>query len=348
MGCKKSLSLNLESTGDMALDQAVYESNTQKIFGVRGQWIFKCSSVTGDVEASMRFVSDATCTSCITTIGGTLYCGVLYTPTTDYLNGNAPNRDIFIVDAASFTVVGRFNLGPVGLTTGNMIGAGYRFLVNDGVHIAGWTWEGSNTAQNTTNWFDFLPSNMAGTFNRDGGSTHFVDDVTYDPVHSCYWCADSASPDIFALQNDPIFSNYAYTTGPSPNDAHGICYNQAQNKVYVATGGVNIYMISSADVNAAFPLGPGTGVFNINTISTGSIASNAYRIKSVNNLVGNPYNGKVLIPTWNGDTVIVWNPATDTVVGLPLTGFTAPFDIVITPTKCFALQTGPVGLKALP
>ena len=64
--------------------------------------------------------------------------------------------------------------------------------------------------------------------------------------------------------------------------------------------------------------------------------------------MGNPYNGKVLIPAWDEDLVLVWNPNTDNVADMVIkSGFTAPFDIVHCPTASFAVQSGSTGLKII-
>lgn len=334
MGCQSTLNFGPSQSGDFSLDQAIFEPVSGFIFGVRGQWIYKFSAVDGSVISSARFVADAQSPSCITSIAGVIYCGVGYTPLSTYNNGTSPNRDIFMVDA-SLNVTGRQNLFDfVDITS---YPSGYRHLFTDGTYLAGWTYSNRTTTHDTTGLFQFDPTNIGATFSRV--TTDFGDDWCYDPVNNVFWLADSQGPDIWVFQTRNAIPNVCFDNG-GLGLPHGITYNQAQNKVYVVQGNDTVVKVNAADAM------PGFNNFNVTTFHTGRLASNPFRIKSCNNLPSNPYNGKVLIPTWADDAVVIWDPATDTVNSVK-TGFTAPWDIVHCPTASFAVQNHTTGLKVI-
>lgn len=322
----------------MNLDEAVYESVTGFIFGVRGQWIYKCSATDGSVLDSQRFTANAYGDTSITALGGKLYCGVRITPLSDFYNGTDLDRDVFIVDAATFTVTGRLNIGTDFASTNNVLRSGYKSMTNDGTHLSGYNMSNGSPAIQVFGVFDADPSNFAAT--KTNGAFNFCDDICYDSFNNVYWIADSMARLIWVSQTHPIKGglNYSYNNGLSAaQNVHGITYNLAQNKVYAVTGTEEIYTANAADAM------PGYNHFNLTSIHTGHFEMNPIRIKSVNDLAGNPLNGKVLIPTWDGDTVLVWDPATDTVEDTK-TGFSSPIDIVVCPTVNFAVQTSSTGL----
>lgn len=319
------------------MDQAIYESTTQKIFGVRGQWLFKFNSVTGALEDSLRFMSNVGAVSTITAFGGKLYIGASWTPVVNYgASPSFPDEDIYIVNAAAFTVIGRLNLGAKITTYGGASVApgpvGWSCLVNDGTTLLGQLMG--------TNIFRVDPTNTPGyTSTAQKGTT----DTAYDATNGVLWLASSFNPDIWCY--NPVFASFqsCSDTNGNLNTICGICYNSALNRVYAVDGTSNFY-----NFNATLAV-PGFTNFAVNTLTTGRINCNAFRVKSVNNLVGNPYNGKVLIAGWADDSVIIItpnvNPLLDSVT--VNTGFTAPIDIVSTPTKNFAVQSGTTGLKEI-
>lgn len=326
----------------MALDQAIYEPNTGFIYGVRGQWVLKYNPADGTLVDSKRFTTRATYFSTITAMAGKLYCGVLFTPIADYSNGADTLRDIFVVDAASFTVTGALGIGTTQFnTTNNAIASCWKSAINDGTHLAAWN-NGTFGALNIFGIVQFDPAVLPGSLKNAG--FNFCDDICYDSFNNVYWMADSAGAFIWLMNTYNI--TVGVTTAHNTNfhdtiGIHGITYNNATNKVYVVNASAFLSKVNAAD---AFP---GPVNFPVTTgLNTGRINANPCRIKSVNNQVGNPHNGKVLVPTWNDDAVVIWNPLTDTVDSVQ-TGFTAPMDIVVCPTTNWAVQTGSVSLKQI-
>lgn len=318
----------------MGLDSAIYEPTTQKIFGVRGQWLYRFSSVTGSLEASLRVCNQARALSCITAMGGNLYVGVTFVANTTMATLSTwPNRDIYKVNAAAFTVT-----GPLGLTAhiqfhpGTKIPdywtLGWNALVNDGTKLYG--------VCNDGDVFSVDPTNIAGYARTSFG---VVSDITYDSTNNALWIPEVGFPSFYAIDKTNL-ANFALNSGTPAPTISGITFCAAQNKIYFSQGDFNIGMINAA---SAFP---GPVGFAFTTFNTGRINSTSVKLKAVNNQVGNPHNGKILMPTFDDDAVVIWNPATDVIESVQ-TGFSSPFDIVVCPTANFAVQTSSIGLKII-
>jgi len=317
------------------MDQAIYEPTTQKIFGVRGQWLFKFNSVTGAIEDTLRFAANVNGPSSIVAIGGLLYIGTTVGMSTDVSVGSAyPDADIYVVNAAAFVFVSRFNFGSKNsLPASESQICGWRYLVTDGTNLYGWN--GGCLAFPNKQLFSVNPSNLA-SFNST--SFDFLSDIYCDTVNSVLWLADNATPNLWAI--DFAFTNQAFdTNGTLP--VNGVTYNSAQNKVLAVKGDFGVVWGSAAGIN------PGFANFPVFTVNSGEINANPYRIKSVNGFGLNPHNGKVLVPCWFDDTVLIFDPLTNS-FSAPLTGFTSPIDIVVTPTANFAVQSGITGLRLIP
>lgn len=331
MGCTKTLDLSIAQTGDTGMDQAIFETTTGKIFGVRGQWLFKFNATTGVLEDSVRFRSNVSGTSTIAAIGGNLYIGSSWQPTVDY-TVVAPyvDEDIYIVSAAAFTVTGRFNFGNKLNQARETVTYGWRYLVAAGSLLLGYYSDNAGLSL-----FSVDPSNLPG-FTKV--ATQGFTDIAWDSSNSVMWATSSYFPNIYCY--DTTFGSSCFDTNGNLNSICGICYNSAQNKVYAVDGTFAFYSFSAALAVPAFTN------FHVSNFNSGRINSTAFRIKSVNGLASNPLNGKVLMPTWADDCVLVIDPATDTVSSVK-TGFTAPIDVVSTTTKNWAVQTGVTGLKEI-
>lgn len=314
------------------MDSAVYEPATQKIFGVRGQWIFKFNSVTGALEDTLRFTTSTLSQTYIIVFGANLYISCYNSPVLN-TNGSAPftnGGDVYVINPASFTVAGVLGL-TAGIQPGHASTYGWASMATDGANLC-------ITDKNLSRWnsnnvtYILDPTNIPAYVQPWGG---WVTDITYDSTNSVFWGVEADSSQIFAADSVSTCNN---TT--SINPVFGICWNALNNKVYAVAGDQQFYMVN--------PVGhfPGFTNFVVTTVNTGRINANPFRIKSVNNQAGNPRNGKVLIPCWADDTVLVWNATTDSVESVQ-TGFTAPIDVVVCPTKNWAVQTGTTGLREI-
>ncbi len=218
-----------------------------------------------------------------------------------------------------------------------------------GTLLYGFLFGHPNNNTSTGELFSVTPSPL-GAIALDNPSSNGLtgepNDIAYDSVNGVIWVAAAADNEIYCRVADGTWAtgaNQCSAGGSIMLYPMGICYNAAQNKIYAVTG--TQYLLSSLASLAV----PGFSTFALTQLDTGRAAANPWRIKSVNGMSANPYNGKILIPSPADDTVLVWNPALDTagtMVVIP--GMTAAFDIVNCPTKSFALVTGPQGLIALP
>lgn len=318
------------------MDQAIYYDDgiTKKIFGVRGQWVFMFDPVTGNLQATLRFATSCTGVSSICTIGTFLYIGTTQTPSVNYSGSPVyVDQDIYVVNPTTFTLAGKLGLAAQVNPLVEAAYVGWRCLTPVGTSIAGYM----ESAAGGFRIFLVDPTNIAG-FTQTTQSA--VTDMVYDSVNGVLWMPDSSSPDIFCY--DPNFASFnrCNDTNGNLNSISGICYNYATNKVFAVDGTFAYY---SFNAGAAMP---GFNNFHVNSFNSGRINSTAYRIKSVDFYPSNPLNGKVLMPCWADDTVLVIDPTSSAVV-LVKTGFTSPIDIVSTPTKNWAVQSGNVGLKEI-
>ena len=320
----------------MGLDAAIYEPATGKIFGVRGQWLFQFNATTGHYEQSLRFCDDSASPTSLTVISGTLYIATWNIPNVDFHTSHpSPPGDIYIVNALTFAITGQFNFQTVLGAGWSMYG--FRSINTNGTRLM---FAGFNQADPLVQTvFSVNPSNIPGyTYANSGG---WINDSAYDSVNDLFWAPDTRYPLFYAFNND--VSNWSWDTGLIHTPT-GVTHNVAQAKVYCVCG--NRYLLRATALDA-LPMAWGPK-FVVTNLDTGLATINPFRLKSVNNLPGNPYNGNLLIPTWKTNQVLVWNPASDLAADMVIkTGFTAPIDIVNTPTKSFAVQTGLVGLKEI-
>jgi YVTN family beta-propeller protein len=108
----------------------------------------------------------------------------------------------------------------------------------------------------------------------------------------------------------------------------GVCYCPSNDKVYCVEASSLVYYYSWA-VNT-----PKT------VINTGVATANPRRIKYNSN------DGLIYVPGWASNSVIVIDPATNTVQS-EKTGFYLPWDVVFTPTKKWAVQNSSQGLREI-
>ena len=244
MGCTTSLTIS-ESSGNTGLDQAVYDSGTGKIFGVRGQWLFRFNATTGVKEAALQWCDDMPDFASLTVLNGKIYLGASFLPYIDlnwFGTEAAVPMDVYKVDAASFTRDGRtfFNAyrtpyDNVGNWNNPLFGVGYHLIITDGTYI--YTAAGA-----------FDPSNVANV----GGNYHslFPMGVEYDSFNGVIWFVDPYSTGgIGAAQSGLPATNYARTSGSIADPICGITYNAATNYAYVATGTESILKVSHVNTS---------------------------------------------------------------------------------------------------
>lgn len=329
----------------MGLDKAVYDPTTGKIFGCRSQWIYQFNATTGALEATVRAAPSTIAPSSITVIGANLYLGVrncwqqLPIDNADFANPNKLNNvDIFRVTASGLVAQGGLGLPLIdqgGGTLGDDEEQGYLSLVNNGSSL--FFWGAFTGIVNITN-----PLVPVGNYHR--WSVQFAQDMVYDSTHSALWICDSSAPNVW-VYSPTWYSDFLDTFNNGfIHPLYGLDYSSQFNKTYIVTGGATLYMVPPSEMALIFPL-TNSYQFNLTTLSTGIINSVPIRCKACPYL-GHPFTGKLLIPTWSGDSVLVWDMASDDAGQMVVkSGFSSPIDIVYTPSKAFAVQTSTVGLK---
>lgn len=348
MACNTTLSLSLKED-DTPLDQAIYSSAQNKIYGVRGKWLYRFNATTGVKEAAMRFNDYAFSPTSICEFGSYLYIATTVVAS-DLLQQppgtNAtmrPDRDVFKIDTAAFSLVGALGLGDSVLGTlpgyDRSYFYGFRNLLKVGSYIVGW---GSDIGT-----FKFDPTNIPGGdyYSTFPNQSNVITDIAYDPDKSCLWVADSYSRDVWVTlldfsDREPWTPDVIATT-PAPRGL--TFYPGATPKVYAVNGTNQVVKVDADVAYATLP-----GFLNNPTWSSLFIleaAAKPIKIKYQPNGSA-PYPGKIFIPTWANDTVEILDPTSDTIVSIK-TGFSDPIDVVFTPTKAFAVQNSGQGLKEI-
>lgn len=348
MACSRNFSLSAKED-DTPLESAIYSGAQNKIFGVRGKWLYKFNAETGKKEAEIRFTTSALSPSSICEVGTSLYIGVRQsakdlldqTPFTNAVM--RPERDIFKINAATMAVVGVLGLGDSVLGQfppfdNQSYAYGWTSLFTVGTKIVG--------LGGSLGMFLVDPTNLPGgiSLSTFPSQADAICDIDYDPVQGAFWTNDARSRDIWVT--DSAFSLTAHTTpdtiATSP-PYRGLTFcpagtGHALPKVYAVDGTSRVIKI---DANVAYSTLP--GFFTDPTWSSLFILEAAAKPVKIKY---NAQDDKIYIPTWDHDTVEVLDPATDTITAIK-TGFTDVFDCVFTPTKKFGVQNSSVALREI-
>jgi hypothetical protein len=311
---------------DTALDQAIYVASEDAIFSCRGQWVFRFNATTGAIEDEFRWIGDATARSSIVSLNGKLYLTAWETilEDTNVAPFDFQHRDLYEVDFAMSTST------PLGLAS-HISGAneksvaGFSNLVTDGTFIFGFE-HGIGSV------FKVDPTNIAGFVDATGagsGTAEVVTDFAYDAINSLIWQASNFSREVQAFRRSNLGTfDTADTFSLSPPQAPvGVTYSPITSAGYAVTVTGKLIKVPVAN-------------FATRSIIAGVSTLGAVRLKF------NANDNLIYIPTWSNDTVIVYDPSSDTVSNTK-TGFNSPFDVVFTPTKKWAVQNSPKALKEI-
>lgn len=326
------------------MESATYLSSQNKIYGVRGQWIYECDPVSGSILRSGRFCDNALFRASIVAVGTKLYVGIAYTDRWDY-NNTMPGCDIFAIDptALPFPTAVAFGWDTTklnGIAPPIRLEPGWNWLASNGTNIWGWSgYEGM---------FRVDPTNLASYIRT---SQSEADGCALDSTaHAGFaaspyvWITDSRNNDLHIFAGD--FTDDTTDTGGVTTALGGITFCDSTVKVYAVKGTEDFYKV---DGNAPFVAPPFLSNFAVSTLHLAPVAGvlnpQPARIRACN-VIGHPSFGKVFIPTLKGDQVVVWDSASDlTANAVCKTGFSAPLDIVFTPTRTFAIQNSATGLR---
>lgn len=313
----------------MPLNAACYvPAPIDKIFGVYGAYIYQFNATTGQREAGKILVGPCEPTGgiCWHVASGSLYVSTWNSMANQYEFQAHPLVDIFPVN-------------PVTLSIG--AGLGWSTIYQDGGRM---TWPAGPRAL-----MDFGTSDIyfIGAFTGTGATwlgkinpvTPLFQPQTVDNLR--FWC-DQASSDgtkvyfvwSFFSRVRNGFMNLAPDEDVTFTEVGVVmpvaiehCFSD--NKQYVVCG--NNWM---ARINTWAP--DNYTLFNLDTVNSGS---DPFRIRYRST------DGRLYIPCMTNNGIIVWNPGTDS--GIFKSGFTSPIDVVFTPSKAFAVQGGPVGLREI-
>lgn len=336
MPCFKTFTF-AQAQNDMPLDNAIYSASQDKIYGVRGGWIYKCNASTGKKEAEFRFAgSNLFAESSVVEVAGSLYASVWRTPN----SSSVSQTDAIYKIPHDFSA--STSLFSLGLNTSI---EGVTLLKTDGTYIYGVVRAPSNASRGL---YAIDPSDLAaiGTSDRNdnlaigAATTSWFYDMDVDSDNGLVWLAQINRTRGLGvtLAGYPQSGNSVEELSSNPAASFqwccGCCFCPSNTKLYGVNGTSGIV---KADANLAIPT-PAPMTFT--TLSVLNASSKPVRIKYNSN------DGLIYVPTFSNDTVEVLNPASDTISSIKA-GFSSPFDVVFTPTKKFAVQTSSEGLREI-
>lgn len=348
MGCGKTLTIQPAQV-EMPLDQAVYSASTNKIYGVRGGYLFELSPTTGSILRSVRFACPTMGEGSVAfdTVNGKVFCST-WNDKAAVNNGDTDydiitTRKLYRVDPVAMALETSAEINPIIGFQGYIAAsqsqyAGPHRIIFDGTSIV--------CAMGVGNPASVLcsinPLTLASSVN--GESLDWTLSMWKD---FCYQPAGSEPAQIWIVDDDASIMPCAYpaityasgtyyeydaTNYAAPyNIAYGVCFCASNSKIYATCRKPLVLAFTPDTVNPTFA---------VTTINTADTNATPYRISY------NAYNGLIYVPGFKSNNVVVIDPATDTVVAT-YTGFDSPFDCVFTPTKSFAVQLGNVGLREI-
>lgn len=334
MGCDITFAFPIT---DMPLDNAIYVTNRDKIFAVRGGYIFVFDS-SGTKLTEARFASPSFGESdlCYNPFDDQIYTTFWNQPLND--GGGHPyttDRGLYRInpDTLSATYIDIRSITPPypgthPLTDYRIIecGSGPRRILCDSsgnlfgtLGFAGGIYFWKVDPYN-------LPAVKYGNWNPGAGGTDNANDVLLDETNGNLWTTGNGGDFNIEAYSMATMVNNTWTGAVNNYPTYGIAI--ANGFIYATTRTQNLVKCQMA---------PGGTVTYIDLLDANATP---HRIRF------NPADGLLYIPTLKGDTVIVFDPSTDTIFDTK-TGFDSPWSVVFTPTKQFAVQLGGVGLKEI-
>lgn len=322
----------------MPFHEAVYLASTDKVYAVMENYIVKCNSSTGLMEATAKICAPCYGPMRISGAASTLYVASHndYSLNT-WFNLRSSNKQIWNVDATTLGVTNfclldetlqanlwagnsipynYFSWGP----TCMVVSGGYMYFVDtqDGGGMQMMRVNLTNQADNDYTTFNGPqhPYQNPEIFYINGLDTFHADANQLEVEH---WTIDNALPNPWVVDAG---------SDCAPEYPVATVYVPSVGKAYSVAGTESLWR------HDAYP-----GVAT--QLLLGPVSANVAPMR----LRLSPLDGKLYIPCQNQDVVIVWDTATET--GIEKTGFDSPVDIVFTGTKSWAVQTGINGLKEI-
>lgn len=328
MPCFKTLPFSQAITGEAPLQDAVYVSSVNKIFGVSGVYVLQFNATTGVREAQVRISAPVMgdCRLCYHAATGMLYASVWNEPNLSNFSLTHPNKDIYPIDPATMVVGTRIGLETIPFIADDF-GAnrapyfGPKWIASLGDYLYG-QWAVAEAAQ-YYQWFRLKPTALADrcTNPYDNTTTFLSEQAALSPTQIVV-----PDPNNNGVAYGPIGWNLQaewatcnlITYTPIACD-----YCSLTTLFYAVDGDGNFIRINDLALQTY-------DQFDMNAWQAGA---KACRLRYSSLTVD------IYLPSMTTDSVILWDPITE--IAQVKTGFTNPIDVVFTPSRAFAVQNSP-------
>lgn len=340
MPCSITLTLTEAAAADQPpLDEAVYVPTIDAIIGVMGPYVVRCNAETGAVETAQRFFQPGygPCRICYHAPTEKVYVSIRHTQENQQQTHEAYHyeRGVYEVDPATLVATDLHVLQTkywgdadwaTGVTALKSYGEYIYFMLLGG-------------GQNAPLWIGrFNPGNIAGGQMGGGASEFWAEQFAVD-TSGFYW-AEARYYEMDMATHDGLwfqYSDYDYVQWSVPD--RGVLMITA---VEYATVSGRAYGVGGNQWMARIDNWTAPRVYTKLNLGAVEAEANPFRLRYRSS------DSKLYIPCQQANAIIVWDPATDDSADAVLkTGFEYPFDVVFTPTKAFALQSGTGGLKEI-
>lgn len=311
----------------MPLHDAFYLAATDKIYGVQENYIVQFNATTGAKENSAKVCSPLYGPMRIVGRGSVLYVSSFADRGANDVNGVGltSNRKIWNVDGVT-------------LASTDVLGVDAKHIVADGRTFNNWGPQFMLIYGNDI-WYLYGISASAWVFERidvtnptdfdlnKGGAGSFMAEMFATDGSNLYF-SNGVGRSIQMWDMATITS--ADTCSIIPYRATAVEYAPNVGNLYCTTEVTEALIRIDTFTPDAYT------VFNLGTIFA-NVRPMRLRYRSS--------DGLIYLPCQNQDVVIKWNPVSNT--GTYIDGFDSPIDVVFTPTKAFAVQTGLQSLKEI-
>lgn len=316
----------------MPYNSATYAANVDKIFATMGPYIVKCNATTGERESMTKLFGSAygDLSVCYHPGTGYLFAGSGSSPTHQVMYSMATNgKDIYRIDPTTMAITAcqapLFHVGSSYPFTeyDSLRGGPYQIIVDGDYVIFLWRVEPA-----MANWGRMHATGLTFTYGR--GFKWKEEQLSVDGTY--VYKLDPYQTEIeFHTKTLNYPFSYAGYLDTTPYTPVAVCYCPSGGKLWVVCGDEHLL--------GADPVihGPYTE-HNLSAVAGPSELPDPCRIQYLS-------DGKLWLPCVTANGFVVWDPLSNT--GTWKGGFETPIDVVETPTKKFAVQLAPVGLKEI-
>lgn len=347
----------------MGLTDAIYvPAPVDKMFGMTGTgYVVQFNGATGAKEAVARVAGPIVGGGRITWHAPTskLYCAVYADAAwaNGGVNDNSPLMDIFPVDPLTLAVGPGLSINTVfnfpGYDGQNHLGLnGPWQVMSDGAAYLYGSWRLGGSASGAGLDFRVNPANTAdhaiAVFPVPSGWSNYNRqqfDLGVVGGNAAIFAPDPQGPFYWNKADFSVKLGQIALTNPTPlaaafdgTNCWAVCGNLTL--VLFNLGGASYTCGDPTDPNYDARLNLENGA-----VITGAVTGVAPCRLRYCGVVGNPWQGKLLIPVPNQDGVIVYDPVA--MNGVFKGGFDGPLDVVLTPGAAWAVQLGAVGLRQI-